>query len=289
MRAADRRTIVLLAAVTAFAAALRLVAIDAKGFWGDEISTVFLLHRPYGDMLDHVARLESTPPLYYSLAWLWAKLFGTTEAGLRSLSALVGAGTVPLAYGAAQELVSRRGALYAATLAAASPVLVWYSDEARAYMLLVFLGAGALWCFARTLKSSSRLALALWAAASSLAVLTHYFAVFLAIPEAAVLLRRCAVRREAIAAVATVGAACAAIFPLANQAKLVVIPQLGQGNPVRARNWQPANPMCSCVPTPVGLGVSLAATTKTAKHATPMDSPRKRPATETLAGPRRGA
>jgi len=215
MRAGDRRTIVLLAAVTAFAAALRLVAIDAKGFWGDEISTVFLVHRPYGDMLDHVARLESTPPLYYSLAWLWAKLFGTTEAGLRSLSALVGAGTVPLAYGAAQELVSRRGALYAATLAAASPVLVWYSDEARAYMLLVFLGAGALWCFARTLKSSSRLALALWAAASSLAVLTHYFAVFLAIPEATVLLRRCAVRREAIAAVATVGAACAAIFPLA--------------------------------------------------------------------------
>src|SRR5437764_4777334 len=174
MRAADRRTIVLLAAATTFAAALRLVAIDAKGFWGDEISTVFLLHRRYGDMLDHVARLESTPPLYYSLAWLWAKLFGAGAVAIRSLPALLGVATVPVTYLAARQLVSRRTAVIAAALIAVNPLLVWYSQEARSYALLVFLSALGLWCFARATRDSSTGRLAAWALVSSAALATHY-------------------------------------------------------------------------------------------------------------------
>jgi len=107
-----------LAGVILLAAGLRFGTLDAKGFWGDEISTVSLVHMPYPDMLAGIARLESTPPLYYSLAWLWAKLFGTTEVGLRSLSAVLGVATVPVAYLAAREFVSRRAALMAATLVA---------------------------------------------------------------------------------------------------------------------------------------------------------------------------
>ena len=49
-------------------------------------------------MLREVKASESNPPLYYVLAWGWAKAFGTGEVGLRSLSALFGAATVPVAY-----------------------------------------------------------------------------------------------------------------------------------------------------------------------------------------------
>jgi 4-amino-4-deoxy-L-arabinose transferase-like glycosyltransferase len=215
MRGLDRREAAALVALTAAGAALRFGTLDAKGFWGDEISTVFLVHRPYGDMLGQVARLESTPPLYYSLAWLWAKLFGTTEVGLRSLSALLGTATIPLAHGAARELVSRRAALFATALVAVSPVLVWYSGEARSYALLVLLAAAALWCFGRALRTSSAAALALWAVTSTLAILAHYFAIFLAAPLAFVLIRRRAGGRRAWAAVAGVAAASAATLPLA--------------------------------------------------------------------------
>ena len=48
-------------------------------------------------MLHAVKVSESNPPLYYVLAWGWAKAFGTGEVGLRSLSALFGAATVPVA------------------------------------------------------------------------------------------------------------------------------------------------------------------------------------------------
>src|SRR5438876_576650 len=80
-----------------------------------------------------------TPPFYYMLAWGWAKLFGTGEVGLRSLSALAGTLTIPAAYAAGRALSSRRAGLIAAALFAVNPLLVWYSQEARAYALLALL------------------------------------------------------------------------------------------------------------------------------------------------------
>src|SRR3954471_1444940 len=56
-------------------------------------------------------------------------------------------------------------------------------------------------------------------------------------------------------------------FPRTNQAKLLVIPQLGQGRPVRERNWQLCIPSCVCVDVPLGSGVSLAAVSRTPRQA----------------------
>ena len=48
---------------------------------------------------------ESTPPVFYALAWVWTQLVGTGEFGLRSISAAAGVATVPVAY-----LIGRRAA-----------------------------------------------------------------------------------------------------------------------------------------------------------------------------------
>ena len=47
--------------------------------------------------------------------------------GLRSLSALLGTATVPLAYVLGGQLAGRRAALVGAALVAFNPMLVWYS------------------------------------------------------------------------------------------------------------------------------------------------------------------
>ena len=44
----------------------------------------------FGHMLHEVKTSESNPPLYYVLAWGWARAFGRDEWGIRSLSALFG-------------------------------------------------------------------------------------------------------------------------------------------------------------------------------------------------------
>ena len=128
-------------AITLLAALLRFYRIGHQGFWFDEGNTALLVHFSPGKMLGLIPQTESTPPLYYCVAWVWARLFGYGETGLRSLSAMCGVLVVPVAYGAGSKLISRRAGLIAAALTACSPLLIWYSQEARSYEMLVLLSS----------------------------------------------------------------------------------------------------------------------------------------------------
>lgn len=217
--------------LTVLAAVIRFVFIGHQGFWFDEGNTALLVRQSPGAMLGLIPQTESTPPLYYMAAWVWVRIFGDHEAGLRSLSALAGVLTVPVAYAAAAKLVSgwhviglagrdtdalgRRAGLITAALAACNPFLIWYSQEARSYELLVLLSGVSLLAFAYARADPTPRALTGWVVASGLALLTHYYAAMLVIPEAAWLLwEHRSLRRVQVAVV--LGLACgAALIPLA--------------------------------------------------------------------------
>lgn len=94
-------------------------------------------------------------------------------------------------------------------------MLVWYSQEARAYALLTLLGGASFVLFARARSDPNRGRLVAWAVVSALALATHYFAGFVVLAEAGLLLRtfpRLTRLRWAVAGVATV-AVC--LLPLA--------------------------------------------------------------------------
>jgi mannosyltransferase len=211
-------------ALTVLGAVLRFAALDAQSFWLDELVTVSLLHRDFGDLLDAIPESEATPYLYYVLAWPWARVFGFGEIGLRSLSALVGTAVVPVAYGAGATLVSRRVGIVAAALVCVHPFLVWYAQEARAYSLLALLAACTLLFFGRALEGR-RFGLAGWAVASSLAFATHYFAIFLVVPEALWLVARSRARTTTLVAAAVPAAVLLLHLPL-------VLDQRGAGQAV---------------------------------------------------------
>ena len=97
-----------------------------------------------------------------------------------------GSPLIPIAYLCGRELVSRRAGLVAAALAAVSPFMIWYSQEAREYMLLAALCGASFLYFARAWRDPSGRNIAWWAVFSALALLTHFFAGFLVAPEAAV-------------------------------------------------------------------------------------------------------
>jgi mannosyltransferase len=178
-----------LAGLTALGIAVRFASLGIQSYHHDEVITAGrVIPGEFEHMLRQVKGSESNPPLYYVLAWAWAKAFGTGEIGLRSLSALLGAATVPVAFLVGRELASNRAGLIAAGLVAVNPMLIWYSQEARSYAALVFFGALALLFFVRALRSEAGRDLALWALASALALCSHYFAVFAVAIEAAWLL-----------------------------------------------------------------------------------------------------
>ncbi|HEX5582446.1 glycosyltransferase family 39 protein [Gaiella sp.] len=208
-----RTTLAIVVALTLVGAALRLPTLDRQSFWLDELVTASLLDHGLGDVLREIPRTESTPFVYYAVAWVWSSLFGVGEVGLRTLSALAGTATIPVAYGAGAVLVSRRAGLVAAALVATNPFLVWYSQEARSYALLALLGAASVLAFGLALRRGTSWLVA-WAALSALALATHYFAVFLVAAEALWLLLRLRPRRPAILASLVPAATLVAHVPL---------------------------------------------------------------------------
>ncbi len=207
-----------LAAVTVIGGALRFATLGHQSLWLDEAWTAYLVRLHPGEMLRTIPQTESTPPLYYLLVWGVTQVTGHGDVSVRLLSAIAGTATIPIAYATGAAFATRRVGLVAAALAATSPVLVWYSQEARSYALVVALSALSLLCFARARERPSSRRLAAWAAAAMAALATHYFAAFVVAPEAALLLlaalRRAALPRT-LTALAAVGALGCALLAMA--------------------------------------------------------------------------
>jgi 4-amino-4-deoxy-L-arabinose transferase-like glycosyltransferase len=207
------------------ALALRLAIAPLPSYWVDEAFTIHLLGQDFGGMLGQLAETESTPPLYYALAWIWSQVSGVGELGLRSLSALAGTATVGFAWMLGRWVAGPRTALAAGALVAVNPFLLWFSTEARAYALATALATGALVLLVRLLARDAddesdeppRIDgrhFAAWAALAAGALLTHYATAFVIGAQAVILLSRRGTR-AAWAAVAAVAAVGAALVPLA--------------------------------------------------------------------------
>jgi len=230
---ARSRAFWIVAGLTVLAATLRFATLGVQAYHHDEIVTASrVLRDGFWHAMEAVGFSESAPPLYYALAWAWTQLTGTGEVGLRSVSALAGVATVPVAYLLGAELRDRRAGIVAAALVAVNPMLLWYSQEARSYALLALLTALAALYFVRALNaprdvpslehpyrrlsdgtSGGRRDLVLWGVFSALALATHYFAIFPIALEAGWLLWRR--RRDAVAGLWIVVLAGLALAPLA--------------------------------------------------------------------------
>ncbi len=222
----------IVAALTALAAALRFATLGVQSYHHDEIVTASrVLRDGFWHAMDAVGFSESAPPLYYALAWVWTQVTGTGEFGLRSFSAAAGVATVPVAYLIGAELHTRRTALIAAALVAVNPMLVWYSQEARAYALLILLTSLSLLHFLRSLPANGDVpqlrghgwylscgtspSVVWWGVFSGLALATHYFAAFPVGVEALWLLRRYGGEwRRLLPGLAVIGGMALALLPL---------------------------------------------------------------------------
>jgi mannosyltransferase len=201
--------------VTALALAVRFSTLSLQSLWLDEAYTDHLVHLGFGAMLSAIPKSESTPPLYYVIVWGWTHVFGYSEFALRSVSALAGAATVTVGYALAARLGGSRAAVIGGVLLALSPLMVWFSQEARAYSLAALLATSTVLCLIRYLDTLDRRWLAGWAVTAALGLCTHYFVSFVVLPEIVLLVWRWRDRREVKLAVALVVLVALALAPLA--------------------------------------------------------------------------
>jgi mannosyltransferase len=149
-----------IAASLLLAAFLRFFQLDASSLWNDEGNSWAMLSRSFGEIAA-AAAADIHPPGYYWLLKTWSLLAGNSAAAMRSLSAILGVLLVALvaavALRSAQNDASWRWFPALATfLAAVNPFQIYYSQEARMYMLLAVEATGVFWALLWMMDAGER-------------------------------------------------------------------------------------------------------------------------------------
>jgi uncharacterized membrane protein len=149
-----KRTLWMVLAILILASLLRFFLLDAQSFWNDEGTSARVAERSL-PLITAAAMGDIHPPLYYYALHFWRGLWGASEWALRSLSAALGVILVGLIYLLGRQLLDEFAALLAAFIAAINPFQVYYSQEARMYILLAVWAAASTYFLVLWLKGFS--------------------------------------------------------------------------------------------------------------------------------------
>ncbi len=173
--------------ITFLAFALRIARLDFQPLWWDEGWTVYFATSDIPSMVARTA-IDIHPPLYYLLLHLWILLLGSSPFAIRLSSLVVGVLSAPLIFLVARRLFTPSVGLLTTLVWAVAPFPIYYSQEARMYALVTFLGllstlfALQIWKGLKEDQSS----IGLWAGyilTTAAAAYTQYYAAFIPLAQ----------------------------------------------------------------------------------------------------------
>ncbi|MDG2303444.1 MAG: glycosyltransferase family 39 protein [Candidatus Binatia bacterium] len=156
---------------------LKLTDLDADSLWMDEAITAFHVQQSPGNILEYASR-QQNPPAYFLLAHGWASLFGLSEAGLRSLSAVLSSLTAGALFLLGARFLGTFAGVVAALLYTLSPAQIHYAQEARAYALVGLLCVASFALFFDLLESEGKRGGVRLGVVNALLLYTHYVTAF---------------------------------------------------------------------------------------------------------------
>lgn len=159
----------------ALAATLWFWDLGGRCFWNDEVLSVIFARLPAADIARGIDPYN--PPLYFLGLKAWRALVGEDEAFCRAPSVVAALAGLALLIRAARDIGGARAGWLTGFLGAASPALLLYARECRAYPFLFLWSAGGLLSWLRLGRASSRSAVFAHAAWLALGPLIHYTAV----------------------------------------------------------------------------------------------------------------
>ncbi len=187
---------------------LHLYRLEAKSLWQDEGLSAYRASQSLPFILSDTIFIQgypthdTQPSLYFILLHLVFRLAGPSEFSGRFLSLLFSVLLVPLIYLAGRRLFDQAAGIWASSLAALSPLYLWYAQELRMYSLLVFLGLLSLYALLRALgvgegsPEINRRWLGFYILVAGAMVYTHYTGFFLLLFEVLILLAVGLLRRQ---------------------------------------------------------------------------------------------
>lgn len=136
---------------------LRLINLN-QSLWLDEaINAVFVRSLNVKDLVFNYSLSDFHPPLYHILMRGWVLTFGSSEIALRMPSVILGVASIYVLYKIGKALFDEKTGLIAGTLLSVAPLHIYYSQEARMYMLAFFFAISSVYFFIMILKNDKLL------------------------------------------------------------------------------------------------------------------------------------
>jgi 4-amino-4-deoxy-L-arabinose transferase-like glycosyltransferase len=174
-----------IAVILLLALLVRLLGIISRPIWYDEAFAILFSEKGLGAMLygtlapTGAGSADIHPLGYYTLLWLWMKIFGESPVATRFLSIIAGLVSVYLVYLIAFEALSdEKAARWGMLFAGLAPFQIHYAQEIRMYSFLGMWLLLATYAYQRGVKTGNWQWWALFTVSAALAQYTHNLAAF---------------------------------------------------------------------------------------------------------------
>jgi uncharacterized membrane protein len=142
---------------------LRLIGIN-QSMWLDEAISANVVKLPVGQIVNNFSVGDFHPPFYYWFLSFWVKIFGNTVIAMRLSSILFSVITIFGIYKIGEKLgkpagrqAGKKVALWAAWFTAINPLLIYYGQELRMYMMTTMWLVWAVYYWIKIINSSTKL------------------------------------------------------------------------------------------------------------------------------------
>jgi len=179
-----------IATILAVGLGLRMLGINQHPLWYDEAFAVLFAEKGpsamiYGTLSSTAGVSADVHPLgYYTLLWIWMKIFGEQPFAIRALSILFGMLTVVAVYWLCKSLFKEKLAQIVTLGVVISPFQVHYSQEIRMYSIMGFFLILSTWSIWQGIQTGQAKWWIIFSLSAALAQYTHNLAAFYLVPLA---------------------------------------------------------------------------------------------------------
>jgi uncharacterized membrane protein len=159
---------------------MRLWKIDFQSLWLDELHTMNEADPDieWKAMMSYLKCCDQHPPLYFFLVRISFEIFGHTVLSARIICAIAGTVSVWAMYLLGKEILNRNLGLIVASLTSVNYYNLYYSQEARDYILAFLFSILSFLFLIRLLKKMNIKNSLFYGLFSLLFLYTHYYSLF---------------------------------------------------------------------------------------------------------------
>ena len=148
-----------------------------SSLWADETVTHWIIKGSLHQAVSRASTFEGESPVYFVIANVWRRLFGSGELALRLPSLLAVAGAAFVVYRIGRRLADDETGILAAIVFVATPGMTFAAGDARPYPIAIFALAASTLALIRWVDDRRGTDAGAYVVLTALALYFHYFAV----------------------------------------------------------------------------------------------------------------